>query len=83
MNSGRRERDSLVFTRELGHDEDRRERKILGEPPDRVTAPVAPDQADAALERRSEVVGVAFERQRELEHLVQRGVPACDRPARP
>ena len=37
-------------------------------------AAVAPDQADAAVQRGGEVVGVALERQPELEQLVGRGV---------
>ena len=79
--SGSRERESCVFTRVSGR---RRSRRAAGRrDPRRVRAcAVPPDQADAAAQRGREVVGVALERQAELEQLFRRGVrPATPRPA--
>ncbi len=75
-NSGRRERDALVFTRVCRDDDDRRERQV-GRDPLRLEAAVALRQIRQTppSSARREVVGVALERQPELEQQVERHRP--------
>ena len=81
-NSGSRERDSLVFTRVSGTTTIGASGSSVAIRSTRWRSPLLPDQADAAGERCGEVVGVAFERQAELEHVLERGVAARRRRAR-
>ena len=54
-------------------DDDRRQRQVAGEPAGVGARVAPPDQADAAAERGREIVGMALERQPELEQLVEGG----------
>ena len=58
--------------------QDRRERQVGGDAGRVRAGAVLPDQADAAVERGREVVGVALERQAEPEQLVGRDLAAVD-----
>ena len=75
-NSGSRDARLLRVHARVRDDDDRRQRQVGCEPPERGPLAAPPDQADAAAKRGGEIVGMALERQPELEQLVGRGVAA-------